>query len=328
MEHADSQLMNEFDPQEAFCKVLLDAYVVINPQGKILKSNQMFSQIVGMKAKQILKTENINEIITFEHQYEPLPIQKLLANSTQNVYFDVKGLIKKADDEIQTLDLSLGVSHFTNNKFTSGMFLIIRDITAEKSLVSKYAEKNEASQRDGLTTLYNRRFLEDSLQQAFANLNQIPANEGEPVSFIIMDIDFFKKINDGFGHQAGDYVLSEMGKLLKHTFRKTDIPARIGGEEFVVLLSRTNLKGASIAAEKFRSLIENTKFSFEGKDIPVTISIGVAKVEAGNPAKITPELLMARADEALYASKHNGRNRVTVHDGNALTAYNISLGAI
>ena len=132
------------------------------------------------------------------------------------------------------------------------------------------------------------------------------------ISVVMLDIDFFKKINDGYSHQAGDHVLKHTSELMKKSFRKTDVVARYGGEEFLAILPGTDALGACIAAEKLRMAIAAYRFEFEGKVIPVTISSGVAQINIG---KESGEQAIARADAALYFSKESGRNRVSVHDG-------------
>jgi len=162
-----------------------------------------------------------------------------------------------------------------------------------------------------LTGLFNRNYFADYLKNQVATLEGFPADAPQRIlSVVMMDIDFFKKINDVYGHQAGDYVLSNTGLMLRNCFRKTDVVARYGGEEFLAIMPGTDLRGATIAAEKLRTAIESFKFDTGGKIIPVTISCGVAQIEVG---KESGEEAIARADAALYFSKHNGRNRVSIH---------------
>ncbi len=130
----------------------------------------------------------------------------------------------------------------------------------------------------------------------------------EPLAVITYDIDFFKKINDNFGHAGGDCVLRELGELMHSKLvRSNDYFARYGGEEFVLILQATPLKTAMEVAERIRATVEQHSFIFEGKKVPVTISIGVST----QGSRDTWESLYERADKALYASKQGGRNRVT-----------------
>ncbi len=148
--------------------------------------------------------------------------------------------------------------------------------------IQKYAMYDE------LTKILNRRGIYERIKEI---------NKG---SILFLDIDHFKKINDTYGHEFGDYVLSEIGKILKHTFRKSDIVGRWGGEEFIVILPNTSYEDALKLAEKLRKIIE--KHDFKGKKI--TVSIGVSEYN-GN---LEEEL--EKADEALYEAKNSGRNQV------------------
>src|SRR5262249_35916141 len=124
-------------------------------------------------------------------------------------------------------------------------------------------------------------------------------------------IDHFKKVNDTYGHQAGDLVLSEISTLLTAALRAEDVFARYGGEEFAVICRGTDVTQAQIVGERMRTACENYPFVHEGTPIPVTISVGIAALP--DPAVKDATDLVARADKALYQSKHGGRNRVTIH---------------
>lgn len=127
----------------------------------------------------------------------------------------------------------------------------------------------------------------------------------------MIDIDHFKKINDTWGHPAGDMVLRELGALMRETFRKLDVPVRYGGEEFAVLLPETSLEDAIQLAERFRILVEQMPFMQGRERILVTISLGVASI--GNSpvsADLDSDELLQFADRALYQAKQNGRNRI------------------
>ena len=132
---------------------------------------------------------------------------------------------------------------------------------------------------------------------------------------MMFDVDHFKKVNDVHGHQAGDHVLRIVAETMKACFRRTDVICRYGGEEFLVILNGTDLKGSVFAAEKFRQTIATTAIIFDGKQIPVTISGGLAQVKLGEE---TTTAAIARADAALYQSKESGRNQVSIHDGEAM----------
>ena len=124
----------------------------------------------------------------------------------------------------------------------------------------------------------------------------------------MLDIDKFKNVNDTYGHDIGDEVLKQLAQTMKDTFRKTDIVARFGGEEFIVFLSMTSPEKAFIAAEHIRKAVEKLKIKSKGELIPITISVGVSDCQSTNL-----DILIKQADEALYHSKENGRNQTTLY---------------
>ncbi len=158
---------------------------------------------------------------------------------------------------------------------------------------------------DPLTGLNNRRYLESHL----ASLLQHAAGRGQPVSFMILDIDHFKSVNDTWGHAAGDEVLKGFAGRCKRVVRQIDLLCRFGGEEFVVVMPDTPIATAAIIAERLRAAIQGEPFNIgDGQQaIPITVSVGLA--ETGGSAD--PDMLFRRADRALYRSKSSGRNRVT-----------------
>jgi diguanylate cyclase (GGDEF)-like protein len=164
----------------------------------------------------------------------------------------------------------------------------------------------ESALRDGLTKVFNKKYFTDYLEKEFA----FAARHGGPLALIFLDIDFFKKINDTHGHPAGDFVLAELSQMMSTLLRTEDVLARFGGEEFTILCRGSDLSGAKIVAERVRKAVAERKFSFGGKEIPVTVSLGVVAIpESG----ITEHnAFLAAADKALYEAKRSGRNRVCV----------------
>jgi two-component system cell cycle response regulator len=157
---------------------------------------------------------------------------------------------------------------------------------------------------DGLTQVHVKRYLLEALDKEVMRARR----HVRDLSFLMLDIDHFKKINDVHGHLAGDYVLKEVARLIQHRIRRDEVLARYGGEEFAIILPETNLEGARALAEGLRERIEQSRFVFQGEIIRVTISIGGAILE--DDAVSTD--LIGRADEKLYAAKRAGRNRVIV----------------
>jgi len=159
--------------------------------------------------------------------------------------------------------------------------------------------------RDQLTGLYNRRFLEDALTRETGR----SARSGEPVAVAILDVDHFKRINDTYGHEAGDAVLRELGQVLLKTIRKTDIVGRFGGEEFLMVLPNTDGIRAAIVAERVRKAAEEHVYKYKESLVRVTTSAGVASVPANAQVHDETDLLKA-SDQALYRAKQASRNRV------------------
>ncbi len=189
-------------------------------------------------------------------------------------------------------------------------------ITIENSNLFNLATK------DGLTGLFVRRHFLERFQEVMQYASRMG---GQPVSFLIADIDHFKKVNDTYGHQTGDDVLAKVAKVLSESVRATDLVGRLGGEEFAILLVNTGGEEARQIAEKIRLAVKQLSFAFEGKTFSASISVGVASIASYTIDKerlkgITSEELVsqdqnrmiAAADAALYQSKESGRDRVTV----------------
>jgi two-component system cell cycle response regulator len=166
----------------------------------------------------------------------------------------------------------------------------------------------EMAVTDGLTGLYNRRYMEGHL----ATLAHQAAHHRKDLSLLVLDIDYFKSVNDTYGHDAGDDVLREFARRLRKAVRGIDLVCRFGGEEFVVVMPEADAATAMTVAERIRERVAATPFPIAGRtrEIPITLSVGVAS--ANGPAD-TPETLMKRADQAVYAAKRDGRNRVVAH---------------
>lgn len=298
-----------FKPYEHFSKCMLDAYAVLDSNGRVLKCNGAFATLVGLRTKQILKEASMDKMLTLSVAGNPLPAGEFLKMHAPTRIDEVSGDAAEHKD----LNLIIGVYPFLQDGNSVGAFILIRDVTAETNLQGKYKDKAKQSVTDALTLLYNRAYFTDYLTSQIATLETFPLNAPQRVvSVIMMDIDFFKKVNDVYGHQAGDYVIKTTAEIARKMFRKTDVIARYGGEEFLAILPGTDIFGAIIAAEKYRQTIQENRYEFEGTVIPVTISIGVAQINIGNE---TGEQAIARADQALYFSKQNGRNRISIHDG-------------
>lgn len=155
---------------------------------------------------------------------------------------------------------------------------------------------------DGLTQIHNKRYLFEALDRELIRARRYDRQ----LSLLIFDIDFFKTINDQYGHLAGDHVLRELARIVQERIRRDEVFARYGGEEFVIVLPETPLAGGVALAENLRGRVETHPFAFQGERIPVTISVGCAMLAEER----TAAELIQRADDKLYEAKRGGRNRV------------------
>jgi len=156
---------------------------------------------------------------------------------------------------------------------------------------------------DGLTQIFNKRYFLETLERELARSHRYRRE----LSLVMFDIDHFKKINDSYGHLAGDYVLKHLAQTVKTRIRREDCFARYGGEEFSIVLPEIDGPNAKPFAEKIRQLVEVTDFKFENTSMPITISMGVATLDMDSA---DPQALIKRADDRLYEAKSSGRNCV------------------
>ena len=182
--------------------------------------------------------------------------------------------------------------------------ILANQAAATLSLIKDRERQRQLAVRDGLTGLYNRRAFNELLSSAIANEDR--RGEGR-LGLVLLDIDHFKKLNDTYGHPAGDAALRSLARLLAQHLRKGDHAARYGGEEFVVILPGSDEDRSTQAAERLRAALAKHRFVHEGARIPLSASFGVAVWPADGKQ---PEALLASADRALYAAKQSGRNRV------------------
>jgi diguanylate cyclase (GGDEF)-like protein len=179
-------------------------------------------------------------------------------------------------------------------------------------LVVKNRLLSEVSTRDALTGLYNRWFVMEKID---SEINRA-LRHGSPMSLLMLDIDHFKRINDTWGHTAGDQVLQAIGKLLRESCRVYDVPGRYGGEEFCIVLPETKPGNTNVVAERIRRRLEATELTCGDGSVVVTASIGIAGMEESDSSGIlSPAALVDRADRALYSAKSRGRNRIETWAG-------------
>jgi len=194
--------------------------------------------------------------------------------------------------------------------YRSTLIVMILELLLVNYLFTRNVKRREAdfkiqANTDPLTGIYNRRFFNLALKQHIEYSNRYERS----FSLILIDFDFFKKVNDEYGHQIGDKLLVESTRLLSQYCRFNDLISRVGGEEFMIILPESELQSAQRTSNKLRETFEQYKFATkDGHETQITISVGVVQWRPDDDA----EKLVERADKALYSAKQNGRNRVEV----------------
>jgi len=230
-----------------------------------------------------------------------------------SIFLEIKGIISKDGDAIKTkldfLDKEYFEKHIKGNSCIKieNKYWVVKSgdkyIIDECDGIDILKERLEKSAiTDPLTGCVNKKETEYLAEKFLKNYLRYNV----PFSVFMLDIDFFKKVNDTYGHLIGDYVLKEVAHEIKNLIRESDICGRFGGEEFLILAPNTKLNGMLKLANRIKNDIENHNFEFENQKIKVTVSIGVTSSSKSDSVFS----LIERADEALYDAKRNGRNRV------------------
>ncbi len=176
-----------------------------------------------------------------------------------------------------------------------------------KQINFMYSRTKFLSLTDELTGLSNRRCFDNTFEKEFLRAQRYKNN----LTLVMFDIDFFKQVNDTYGHQCGDFILKQVSNAALQTFRKTDTVFRFGGEEFTVILTETDINQAIIPLERFRKTIETLNLSYQGQDIHITVSIGACQLTDNISTK---DNFIEETDKALYKAKNEGRNRTILAD--------------
>jgi len=176
-------------------------------------------------------------------------------------------------------------------------------LTTEQDLMVQIEVYNQAN-RDALTGAYNRRRFDEALEHELSFLRR----GKQSFALVMFDVDHFKKVNDTYGHLAGDQVLIEIGKRVPIAIRQEDVFARVGGEEFVVLIRGEEMEGVSVISERLRTSMESKPVQTDEGEVSFTVSVGFTVLEPGS--QLTKDEVVSLADQALYTSKENGRNQV------------------
>jgi diguanylate cyclase (GGDEF)-like protein len=260
--------------------------------------NEMIKSIDGVLDKLSLRLIDMIERSDSSNE-EIQGIKKELENYTHDSTHDLMAAHKK----LYTIAVALEENTVLLSKDLRNHSEEVNALSAHVNRLEKELEEaKKESKEDFLTKLYNKRALDEFLEVKEEEFKRYERN----YTVILFDLDKFKDVNDTFGHEAGDAVLSAFAKILKRDCRTVDLVGRYGGEEFLAILSETDLKGGATFAQKVREHVQNARFMYRGERIDVTVSCGVAQ----RNMYITSKATINAADEFLYKAKKEGRNRV------------------
>jgi len=228
-------------------------------------------------------------------------IPVIILTSQTEIKDKIKGLEHGASDYV--------TKPFDEGELTARVRVQLKIKNLQDELRATNARLAEISVTDPLTRIFNRRYLFEILEKEFDRALRYKSS----LSFVMVDIDFFKRVNDRWGHQVGDQVLVDVANLLREELRKPDVLGRYGGEEFGVILPETNLKGAWVVAERYRTRVAEYRFGTAHNQIRSTISLGIATFPDSKVR--TVDELVKVADDSLYQAKNLGRNRTQLSSG-------------
>ena len=288
---------------------------------KIIETQYELNYIVPLIGEMLDRFISDHLIYVFLKQDNEYKLVWPKACKDERIYETLKQLtpetnyILTSDDKIGAFPLTSDgeitgciVARSTLEKLSKRDISYLEQLTRQSAITinraNTYSKVLQYATLDALTNLNNRRQFEVRLKQEIATTKR----QKNPLCAMMIDIDFFKKVNDTYGHASGDAVLRTVASIIKEHLRESDIPSRYGGEEFAVLLPYTHIEEAKIVGERLRKAVETTPIPIDKKNINVTISMGLAEF---SPQE-TGEDLFKRADSALYEAKESGRNRVCV----------------
>jgi diguanylate cyclase (GGDEF)-like protein/PAS domain S-box-containing protein len=281
---------------------MIDGVLVIDCNHRIVDANPMAEKILGRPDRPFLGTA----------------IEHILADSPeilQAIYSEQDTRIEEHRTSVFYFDVHI-TQLFDKQQHRIGQLLVWHDISKFKQI---QADLEKLATQDSLTQIYNRRHFYTLAQIEMARTVRLKAS----CAFVLVDLDYFKQINDTYGHQAGDQALITFTKICQHNLRSIDILARLGGEEFIFLLPTTNQHQAYETVERIRIIINQTKIHFDQYSFSISASFGISIFE--RPLEETLDSLLSKADQALYYAKYLGRNRVVMWEEHLAPAHSSPL---
>ncbi|MCX8043007.1 MAG: sensor domain-containing diguanylate cyclase [Desulfobacterota bacterium] len=279
-----------------------DAVIATDQQGKILLLNRVAEQLTGWKSGDAAG-KDLHDVFVISNRQTGMSHPDLLESVLvrgETCILEDDTVLRSRDGRVIPIDVSGAPIRDASGKIIGCVF-VFRDVTRRKEMEERL---RELALRDGLTNLYNHREFFRLCREECERAQRY----GFPLALLMLDIDFFKRVNDTFGHPAGDEVLRYVAATLTLNIRSSDRAARYGGEEFAVIMPQSGAAEATVAAERIRQAIACRPVVFEdGKTLSVTVSIGVAAYPEHGRKE---HELVQSADAALYRAKQGGRNRV------------------
>lgn len=285
---------------------MYDGVYIVDKDRKILYWNKGSEKITGYKAKEVVNSHCYHDILHhvtvdgFNLCQNGCPLTQTLQTGEilENDVFLHHKLGHRVPVTVKTMPV------YDKNKNIVACVEVFTDTRYKKSKYEENLELKKLVELDPLTKLYNRRYIDFLISSAIKEYNEFKIDFG----LLFIDIDDFKKVNDTFGHLAGDEVLKTLAKTLQENIKPHDFAGRWGGEEFVIIMKNPTLETLKKQAEKIRVLCQNSVMKQRNNDISVTVSIGGAIFEETD----TSETLVDRADHLMYKSKSLGKNKVTI----------------
>lgn len=291
-----SKLEHEKEELELFLQQLTQRLNELDAMVGGAESHRLASLAGGRQLHEIVK----EQVSTIEETVQGASDINHMKSAIQVSLDKIRQHLAEQRDQEEQRQVSLAAQ-------LKGLTAKLQQMEAEsQQLKQRLARERLQALTDPLTGAPNRLAFEQRIAQEFARWQRYK----HPLTMVVCDVDHFKKINDTYGHKAGDRALMAIVKTIQFHLRETDFLARVGGEEFVVLLCDTTLEDCATVAEKLRKSVEMSEFVYQGTPVPVTISGGFAQFQPGD----TVDEVYQRADKALYRAKRNGRNRF-VADG-------------
>ena len=299
LKEAEQNLLDKIAMWKLMLKQSREGIVILYPDGSVYEANQRFADMLGYSLEEAYGLSVWDWDAIFERE----ELQEMLRRvGDSGAHFETRH--RRKDGKVIDVELSNNGTVYKGQKL---ILCICRDVTErnrmQEALIESEKRYQELSIIDDLTRLYNSRYFYSQLEKEV----EISKRYDQPLSLMMIDLDDFKQFNDTYGHIEGDKVLYRMGQILKSSIRKSDTAFRYGGEEFLVLMPVTDIRNASMMAERIRKVVCGEIFQpGPGKEVSMTVSIGVAQYQED----IDGRELFRQVDSLMYEAKKEGKNRV------------------